>query len=161
MRFALRLGGYVVGGGTLLAWANLPVGPARWVAILLYIVAAAYLDNLLTSRLGARTRRGAVDSSGVVKLDAFRAKRRGAGAHGHGRPERRPPRPLFDTPQQSEAEGLLAVLRAKGLNPIMVTGKTAGADSPVLYEVRLPEPELVRAKSLISQYIARKSLPRH
>jgi len=97
---------------------------------------------------------------GVVKLDAFRAKRRRPGSPSHGRPERRPPRPLYHTPQQSEAEGLLAMLRAKGLNPIMVTRKSAGADSPVMYEVRLPEPELARGKSLISQYIARPSTPR-
>jgi hypothetical protein len=130
-----------------LAWANLPAGPGRWVAILLYIVAAAYLDTLLLRPLGLRSGRGAAHGGGVVKLDAYRAGRRRGGPHGHGRPERRPPRPLFNTPQQSAAEELLAVLRAKGLNPIMVTRKTAGADSPVMYEVRLPEPELVRAES--------------
>ncbi len=160
MSFALRFGGYVIGGGALLAWANPPAGPLHWVAVLLYIVAAAYADTLLIHPEGARPRRTVADAGGVVKLDGFRAKRRGGIPHGHGRPERRPPRALFSTLQQSDAEGLLAVLRAKGLTPIMVTRKTAGTDSPVMYEVRLPEPELVRAKLLISQYVARTSAPR-
>jgi len=96
---------------------------------------------------------------GIVKLDAYRAGRRRASGQGQGKSERRTPRPVFETMQQAEAEDLLALLRGKGLNPIMVTRRTAGDNSPVVFEVRLPEQELTRAKSLMSQYIARKSAP--
>jgi hypothetical protein len=157
MAFAFRFVGYIVGGGILLALVNPPPGPVSWAAVLLYIVGCAYLDavGIRAARMPLRLRHG----EGVVKMDAYRAGKHRAAGHGPGKPERRTPRPVFDTTQQSEAEGLLALLRGKGLHPIMVTRRTAGDASAVAFEVRLPEAEIPRAKSLMSQYIARKSAP--
>jgi hypothetical protein len=157
MAFAFRILFYIVGGGALLAAVDLQPGPIRWVAIPLYIVAAAYVDMLLER--AARGPQHQRHRDGVVKLDAYRTSKRQAGGRNAGKPERRTPRPLFDTTQQNEAEGLVSLLRSKGLTPIMVTRRTAGAEPQVVFEVRLPEQELPRAKSLMSQYIARKSAP--
>ena len=157
MAFALRFGGYIGGGGLLLALMNPPVGPVRWLIAILYIIAASYLDMLFTGgQMGASRTRG---NEGVVRMDAYRAGKRSAGGQGGNKPERRVPRHLFETEHQVEAEGLLTLLRGKGLHPIMVTRRTPDSAAPVMFEVRLPEPELARAKSLMSQFIARKSAP--
>lgn len=157
MAFALRFLGYVVGGGALLAWLNPQPGPWRWVASLIYILAAAYLDFVL-ARL-AKTSRKRGDDPGVARIAAYRSKRRKTAQQEPARSERRRPRPLFDTPRQSDAEGLVALLRAKGLSPIMVTRRLGEGDVAIMYEVRLPEAEFPRARILMSQYIARKSAP--
>lgn len=157
MAFALRFLGYIVGGGALLAWVNPYPGPWRWLATLLYILAAAYLDFALDR--AARTGRKRHEDPGVAKIAAYRSSRRKKTQPDPSRSERRKPRPLFDTSKQGEAEGLVALLRAKGLSPIMVTRRLAEGDASIMYEVRLPEAEFARARILMSQYMARKSAP--
>src|SRR5262249_12622751 len=117
MAFAFRFVGYIVGGGILLALINPPPGPVSWAAVILYIVACAYIDAI--GLRAARVPAGSRHSDGVVKMDAYRAGKHRAGAHAAGKPERRTPRPVFDTTIQAEAEGLLSLLRGKGLHPIM------------------------------------------
>lgn len=157
MAFVIRFVGYIVGGGVLLALINPPPGPVSWAAVILYIVACAYLDAI--GLRAARVPTGSRHGDGVVKMDAYRAGKHRAATQGNGKPERRTPQPVFDTTLQAEAEGLLEALRGKGLHPIMVTRHTGRDSATMAFEVRLPEAEIPRAKSLMSQYIARKSAP--
>jgi hypothetical protein len=146
MSFGYRFAIYVLGGGTLLAWADPSDGLVRYALILLYIVAAAYVDALIAGK-------GRLAPAGrAADLATARARKRRRTRGAPGRAPRHPPRPMYSTTRQQEAEGLLALLRAKGLNPFMVTQKRAGADSPALYEVLLPESELGPGKHLTDQF---------
>jgi hypothetical protein len=151
MAFALRLAFYVAGGGLLLAWINPPPGLLEYALLLATIVAAAYLDEGLTQSPRSRGQ-----PSGVVRMGGFRSRRNRRPGPARGKGDRPPLRPLYSTSRQTEVEGLLAVLRAKGLNPIMVTQKRAGGEAALSYEVRLPENELKWGQPILLQFVAGK-----
>ena len=88
----LRIAAYLLAGGLLLAWADPPAGWVRFLAILAYIVAAAYFDALVVGAwlrvrpTGRRAGKEALTRRGV------RSK------VGPGREQRRL-RPVFQSPQ--------------------------------------------------------------
>jgi hypothetical protein len=155
MGYAIRMAVYVVGGGALLAWIEPSHGLIEIAAILALIGACAAADGLVAGTFGAR-------KGNAPARRPKSAARRGAGARslarGAAEPregERRTPRPLFVSSDLEEAQALVVQLRERGLHPLLVTGRGAREDQPVSFEVRLPEPERLRAQSIVSRFTAR------
>lgn len=144
MGYAIRMAVYVLGGGALLAWIQPRHGVIEIAAVLALIGVSAAADGLVEGTLGVGRR-----SEPARKQNP--AARRGAAGVG----ERRSARPLFITSDLEEAQALVAQLRERGLHPLLVTRRGAREDDPVQFEVRLPEPEQLRAGPIVSRFSAR------
>lgn len=150
MKLWLRIIAYLGGGGMVVIWANPAPGLAQHLLILALIVGFAYLDRWMFkhSPSGAEQRN-------VVSLKSVRQTRsRRHGAGGAGR-EKRVFQTVFSSPTRHEVDHLLSLLRGEDLNPMMVSQKTTRGDSGTVYEVRLPEKEMVRAKPLIQFFLVK------
>jgi hypothetical protein len=147
MRLWLRIALYIGGGGLVITWLDPPAGIVRYGLILLLIVAAAYLDAWLFRGQAERP------EANVVSLASLRQSRnrRQAGL-GLGR-ERRVLQTVFSSRFQGEVDELLGLLRAEGLNPMMVSQRPRQGEAEHRYEVRLPEKEVPKAKPLIQFFL--------
>jgi hypothetical protein len=137
---------YLLGGGLLLTWLAPPEGLFRLLFIAGLILAFAYLDALLSRRASSST------GGKVVSLGAFKAKQKSrTEGSGIGR-ERRGLRPVYSSVFRSDVESLLEVLRAEGMNPMMVTQNRGGAKNLPFYMVMLQEKDAAQAKPIIDLY---------
>lgn len=141
-----RITAYLLGGGLLLTWLNPPEGLVGYLIVGALIIAFAYLDALLAGRSG----RAGGDK--VVSLKAFKARQKTRAEGGTGGRERRVLRPVYSSTFRGDVESLLQVLRAEGMNPMMVTQNRGGAKNSPFYMVMLPEKDVARAKPLIDLY---------
>ena len=137
---------YLFGGGLVLTWLEPTDGAFRVLAIGGLIVAMAYLDGFLGH--GA----SAPGDGRVVSLKAYRARRKARAENGTASRGRRILRPVFSSAYHRDVETLLQVLRAEGMNPMMVTQNRSGSKNAHFYLVMLPEGEVERAKPLIALY---------
>jgi hypothetical protein len=144
MKLWLRIALYIGGGGLIFTWIDPPAGFTRYVLILVLIVAAAYLDLWLF-----RPRAGRSSERNVVSLAALRQSRNRRQVGGGLGRERRVLQTVYRTPLHAEVDELLALLRSEGLNPMMVSQSVRREGNGHLYEVRLPEKEVPRAKPVI------------
>jgi hypothetical protein len=99
------------------------------------------------------SRRASSSTGGkVVSLGAFKAKQKSrTEGSGVGR-ERRGLRPVYSSVFRSDVESLLEVLRAEGMNPMMVTQNRGGAKNLPFYMVMLQEKDAAQAKPIIDLY---------
>ena len=142
-RPVLRIAAYLLAGGLLLAWADPPAGWVRFLAILGYIVAAAYFDALV---VGAWMRVRPTGRGAGKEALTRRGVRSKAGL---GREQRRL-RPVFQSPRLEQAELLVRRLRSEGLNPILVTHTETKENADRWYEVILTETEQKRAQATLA-----------
>ena len=152
MKLWLRIAIYIGGGGLIITWIDPTPGFAQYGLILLLIVGAAYLDLWL---FRPRLPRNA--DHNVVSLASLRQSRnRHPGLGGLGR-ERRVLQTVYSTGYQPEVDELLGLLRSEGLNPMMVSQSARRGDSGHVYEVRLPEKEVPRARPLIQFFLLKSA----
>ena len=142
-RSVLHIAAYLLAGGLLLAWADPPAGWVRFLAIVVYIVAAAYFDALV---IGAWTR-ARPTGRGVGREALTRRGMRSKVVPGR---EQRRLRPVFQSPQVEQAERLVRRLRSEGLNPILVAHTETEGKAGRWYEVILTETEQKRAQALLA-----------
>ncbi len=145
MNNPLRVVAYLAGGGLLLTWIDPGHGILRYALLLLLILGAACVEHLLQRRRTARA-----DPRNVVSLSAFRRQQQRRHG-GHPGRERRVLKPVYHLAYFGEVNELLGILRAEGLNPVMVT-QNQGERSAPTYEIRLPENELQPGRPLIESY---------
>jgi hypothetical protein len=60
---------------------------------------------------------------------------------------------VFSSRFQPDVDELLGLLRAEGLNPIMISQASRRGEPGHLYEVRLPEREVARARPLVQFFL--------
>lgn len=151
MKLWLRIALYIGGGGLIITWIDPPSGLVRYGLIGLLIVGAAYLDAWLSRRHVGKP------GQNVVSLASLRQSRnrRQAGL-GLGR-ERRVLQTVFTSPFQGEVDELLGLLRAEGLNPMMISHHARPDEGDHRYEVRLPEKEVAKAKPLIQFFLLKSA----
>lgn len=151
MKLWLRIALYVGGGGLIITWINPPSGLTQYALILALIIGAAYLDAWLFRPQGRRS------AHNVVSLASLRQSRnrRQSGA-GLAR-ERRVLHTVYTSAYQGEVDELLGLLRSEGLNPIMVSQAARRGDASHVYEVRLPEREVPKAKPLIQFFLLKSA----
>jgi len=155
MGYAIRMVVYVLGGGALLAWLQPSRGLIEIAAVLALIGVCAAADGVITGALGARS------GNSRARKPKFAARRgaggiaRARGVAGHKESERRTLRPLFVTTDLEVAQALVVQLRERTLHPLLVTQRGAREADPVCFEVRLPEPERIRAHPIVSRFSAR------
>lgn len=152
MNLWLRIAFYVGGGGLIVTLVDPPSGLGQYALIGLLIVAAAYIDAWL---LRPRTPQG--KDRNVVSLSAIRHSRnRRQTGGGLGR-ERRVLQTVHSSGYRNEAEELLGLLRTEGFNPMMISQSAREAGGGHLYEVRLPEKEMTRARPLIQFFLLKSA----
>lgn len=152
MRHWLRIAIYIGGGGLIITWIDPPAGLAQYGLILLLIVGAAYLDAWLfrprTHRSGERN---------VVSLASLRQSRNRRQAGGGSGRERRVLHTVYSSAFRGDVDELLGLLRSEGLNPMMVSQAARGGGGDHLYEVRLPEREVAKARPLIQFFLVKSA----
>ena len=150
MKLWLRLVLYVGGGGLIITWIDPPGGFTRSVLILVVIVGAAYCDLWLS-----RPRQPKWQGQNVISLTSVRRSRKRRQASGGSGRERRVLQTVYSSGYHQEVDELLGLLRAEGLNPIMVAqNRSRGGHGPI-YDVRLPEKEVAKAKPLIQFFLVK------
>ncbi len=147
-----RIGLYLVGGGLLLTWLQPPDGVVGTLLIIAIIVVFAYVDAMLLRRAASST-----GHPKVISMGAFRARQNSRSSTGAGTRERRVLRPVYNSAYHSDVDSLLRILRAEGLNPMMVTHNRSGARNGPLYMIMLPEKEIRRAKPIIDMYVVQSA----
>lgn len=139
---------YLVAGALLVTWVSPPPGLLRYALIIGLILGAAFVDHWLRGR----GRQGRSAATNVVSLLGHRRPRgRAAGGLSPFR-ERRGLRVVYSSAVQADADELLELLRTEGLRPIMVSQNTTFRQSPPQFEIRLPEHEARKARSLIEMF---------
>lgn len=136
----------------ILIWVNPPQGIGMHLLILALVVGFAYLDRWLFRANTAPTGQG-----NVVSLSAVRKSRNLRQGQGGSVRERKIFQTVYTSGLFHEVDTLLSLLRSEGLNPMMVSQKTAKGEGEAVYEVRLPEKELARAKPLIQFFLVRSA----
>jgi len=152
MSFSLRVVVYLAGGGLLMTWIDPPHGLIRYGLLLALILGFAYVDHLLRRR-----RLSLAQRTNVVSLGQYRKQKQRRHGGETGR-ERRVLRPVYHSVHFTEVDGLLAMLRAEGLHPMMVT-HSREEPNRVQYEVRLPDAEIEAAQPLIERYLMKSAQP--
>ncbi len=152
MRLLLRFIVYLGGGGLILIWVEPPQGIGLHLLILALVVGFAYLDRWLF-RKGVAP----IDHGNVVSLNAVRQSRNLRQGKGGTVRERKIFQTVYTSGFYHEVDTLLSLLRAEGLNPMMISQKTAKGNGETVYEVRLPEKELARAKPLIQFFLVKSA----
>lgn len=152
MRLLARFIVYLGGGGLILNWLDPPQGIGLHLLILALVVGFAYLDRWLF-RVGSPP----IDQGNVVSLNAARQSRKLRQGQGGAARERKIFQTVYTSGLRSEVDTLLSLLRAEGLNPMMVSQQTAKGEGEAVYEVRLPEKELARAKPLIQFFLVKSA----
>lgn len=147
MKLPVRMLCYLVGGALLLAWVDPPPGLLTFALVASIIVGAALLDHYLTRPRTAAPAEG----PNVVNL-LGRRQHRARRAQNSGR-ERRVLYKVFSSGYQSEVNTLLRMLRAKGMNPMMVLQHVGSGRGEPVYEVRLPEGEVPHARPVIQIFL--------
>ena len=150
MKLWLRAFIYLGGGGLIILWIDPPRGLGQHLVILALIVGAAYLDHWLVRHRPSSRRGGNVVSMHEVRHS--RHRRQGPGAVER---ERRVPQTVFTSRLRQEVDDLLTLLRSEGMNPMMVSQQSAQGDNGAIYQVRLPEHELAKAKPLIQFFLVK------
>jgi hypothetical protein len=151
MRLWLRIALYIGGGGLIITWIAPPAGIAQYGLILVLIVAAAYLDAWLVRPHAARPGRNVVS---LATLRQSRIRRQAGGGLGR---ERRVLQTVFSSPFHGDVDELLGLLRSEGLNPMMVSQSAGRGNADRLYEVRLPEKEVPKARPLIQFFLLKSA----
>ncbi len=151
MRLWLRIALYVGGGGLIITWLDPPAGLAQYALILLFIVAAAYVDAWLFRQREPRSGQNVVS---LASLRQSRSRRTAGGGLGH---ERRVLQMVFSSGFQPEVDELLGLLRSEGLNPIMVSQASLHGEAGHRYEVRLPEREVPKARPLVQFFLLKSA----
>jgi hypothetical protein len=151
MRLWLRIALYVGGGGLIITWINPPAGVAQYALILALIVGAAYLDTWLFRPRAPRS------GHNVVSLASLRQSRNRRQTSASLVRERRVLQTVYSSAYQGEVDELLGLLRAEGLSPIMVSQNARRGDAGHVYEVRLPEKEVPKAKPLIQFFLLKSA----
>jgi len=149
MKFAYRMVLYLLGGGVLLAWARPAPGVMESAACVALVMLAALLDSRLAGRTGGKA------GTGTVSMAQFRSRKAKGGAPGAAQRERRVLQTVYQARQRQDAEALMALLRERGLNPLMVSSTAAGQRNAALFEVRLSSAEALQARSLIREFQSR------
>lgn len=144
-----RIVAYLLGGGLFLTWLDPSEGVFKYLVVLALIVAFAYLEAQI-----ARRRPAAEDDGRVVSFKTFRARQKRRGEIGAGGRERRVFRPVYTSASLADADGLLRILRAEGLNPMMVT-QSRGGGNAASYVVMLSDGELAKGKPIVDLHSAR------
>ncbi|HKI96841.1 MAG TPA: hypothetical protein VKB51_00070 [bacterium] len=151
MKLWLRIALYVGGGGLIITWINPPAGLIQYALIGLLIVGAAYLDAWLFRPDSARSK------PNVVSLASLRRSRnRQQHGGGLGR-ERRVLQTVYSSAYQGEVDELLGLLRSEGLNPMMVSQSARRGEAGHVYEVRLPDKEVPKARPLIQFFLLKSA----
>ena len=136
---------YIVGGGVLISWVLPPSGLLTLMLVLGWIFASAYLDAWLFAPV-APTADSPEASLSVLKAGNSQSRSFAKGAR---------PRltwvMVYGTHDRQDVEALLKILRAEGLNPIMLTERQ-DVSSDFLYGIRLPEKEVPRASPLVEMF---------
>lgn len=154
MKLWLRIAIYIGGGGLIITWIDPPSGLLQYALVGLLIVGAAYLDAWLFRPSGAAS---AGKGKNVISLAALRQSRNRRQAGGGMGRERRVLQTVFSSGYQNEVDELLGLLRAEGLNPMMVSQSTRREGNGHVYQVRLPEKEVPRAKPLIQFFLLKSA----
>ncbi len=152
MRLLVRFIVYLGGGGLILIWIEPPLGIGRHLLILVLVVGFAYLDRWLFRMSAAPS-----DPGNVVSLNAVRQSKNLRQGQGGAVRERKIFQTVYTSGLFQEVDTLLSLLRAEGLNPMMISQKTAKGEGEAVYEVRLPEKELARAKPLIQFFLVKSA----
>ena len=152
MRLLVRFIVYLGGGGLILIWVEPPRGVGMHLLILALVVGFAYLDRWLF-RIGAAPS----DEGNVVSLNAARQSRNQRQGQGGAVRERKIFQTVYTSGLYHEVETLLSLLRAEGFNPMMISQRTAKGESEAVYQVRLPEKELARARPLIQFFLVKSA----
>lgn len=140
----LRITIYTGGGGLLATLVDPPSGFAQFALVLLVIVGAAYMDHWLT-----RKRPPKWVGENVISMDSARQSRSKRHGSQTAMREKRVFQPVYSSAFHPEVQELLDLLRAEGLNPMMVSQRPSKGESSPIYEVRLPAKEVSKAKPLI------------
>ena len=90
-------------------------------------------------------------------MGAFRAQNQAGKGFVASVRERKVLRPAYSSAYYSDVDALLEILRAEGMNPMMVTQNRSGSRSSSLYMIMLSEKELRRAKHLIDLYVVQSA----
>jgi len=143
MKLSYRMGLYLLGGGALITWFNPTQGFLVFVLVIAVIIGSAYLDAYLR-----QARRAGLDPK-IVSLREWRSQHGRRAATPAGGRERRALRTVYTTALHADVEALLHMLRAEGMNPMMVSGPPDREQGDTLYQVRLPSQEVEPAKPLI------------
>ena len=152
MKLWVRIIIYLGGGGLILNWVEPPQGVGLHLLILALIVGFAYLDRWLF-RMGSAP----IDHCNVVSLNAARQSRKLRQGQGGNVRERKIFQTVYTSGLYQEVETLLSLLRAEGLNPMMVSRQAAKGEGEAVYEVRLPEKELAKAGPLIQFFLVKSA----
>lgn len=152
MKLWFRFGLYLGGGGLVIMWIDPPRGLGQHLLILALIVGASYLDYWLFQSRPSYSKGGNI----VSLADLRHARNRRQGTGGMSR-ERRVLQMVFSTRVQGEVEDLLDMLRAEGLNPMMVSQGGGMGQNGTVFEVRLPEKEVQKAKPLIQFFVVKSA----
>ena len=152
MRLLVRFIVYLGGGGLILIWVQPPQGIGQHLLVLALVVGFAYLDRWLF-RMGT----GHIDHGNVVSLNAVRQSRNLRQGQGGAVRERKIFQTVYTSGLYQDVDTLLSLLRAEGLNPMMISQQTAKGEGDAVYEVRLPEKELARARPLIQFFLVRSA----
>lgn len=152
MKLWLRIALYIGGGGLIITWIDPPAGLVQYLLIGVLILGAAYLDTLL---FRPRTRRR--EESNIVSLATLRQSRKQRQAAGGQGRERRVLQTVYSTALRSEVDELLGLLRSEGLNPMMVSQAARREGNGHVYDVRLPEKEVPRARPLIQFFLLKSA----
>jgi len=152
MKFWIRIFIYLGGGGLVLHWVEPSPGIGLHLLILALVVGFAYLDRWLF-RVGSAP----VDQGNVVSLNAVRQSRNQRTSQGGATRGRRIFQTVYTGGLYKEVDTLLTLLRAEVLNPMMISQKTAQGEDEAVYEVRLPQKEIARAKPLIQFFLVRSA----
>lgn len=151
MKLWLRIALYVGGGGLIITWINPPSGLSQYALILALIVGAAYVDAWLFRPRAGRS------AHNVVSMASLRQSRnRRQSGMGSAR-ERHVLHTVYSSGYQGEAEELLGLLRSEGLSPMMVSQAARRGDAGHVYQVRLPEREVAKAKPLIQFFLLKSA----
>jgi len=144
------MGIYLVGGGALLAWSRPAPGFMETAACVALIMITALLDSrLIGARVGKTT-------PSAVSLSKFRNRKNKTNAPGALPRERRALLTVHKGRMRREAEALMALLRERGLSPIIVSSTAVGQRDEALFEVRLPSAEVPQARSLVQTFLSRE-----
>ncbi len=135
-----------------MTWLEPSEGIFRHLVVLALIVAFAYLEAQIAKR-----RRVPTDDPKVVSFKAFRARQKRRSEIGPSGRDRRVFRPVYTSGSLSDADGLLQIMRAEGLNPMMVTQSRGGGGNAASYVVMLPDGEVAKAKPIIDLHGVRSA----
>lgn len=136
----------------MLVWIDPPGGFAQYALILLLIVGSAYVDLWFFSQ-----RKTKWPGKNVVSLEKARQSRNRRQNPSAGNRERRILHTVYSSGFHPEVDELLNLLRAEGLNPIMVSAGSSQSEAGPVYEVRLSEKEAVKAKPLIQFFLVKSA----